>query len=139
MRPAILYPVTPEMKIHHEEQFGPIVPIVAYDGDDEIDYILKIAEEGEHAQQIAIFGRNSETISKIVDSVGAIFGKININGQCGRSPDVLPFSGRRSSAMGAVATSQALPDGVCVHVPMTPKKKQQFTVNTVPTLSVLSP
>ena len=36
--PAVLYPVTDEMAIFHEEQFGPVVPIVEYEdlrrGDD---------------------------------------------------------------------------------------------------------
>ena len=26
--PAVLYPVTPQMRVYHEEQFGPVVPIV---------------------------------------------------------------------------------------------------------------
>ena len=34
----------------------------------------------------------------LVDSLSSIVGRININVQCGRSPDVVPFSGRRSSA-----------------------------------------
>ena len=38
----------------------------------------------------------------------AIFGKINLNQQCGRSPDTLPFSGRRSSAMGTMSVTEAL-------------------------------
>ena len=37
-----------------------------------------------------------------------VFGKININSQCGRSPDTAPFSGRRSSAMGVMSVSHAL-------------------------------
>ena len=29
--PALLYPVSPEMRIFHEEQFGPVVPVVPFD------------------------------------------------------------------------------------------------------------
>jgi glyceraldehyde-3-phosphate dehydrogenase (NADP+) len=43
-----------------------------------------------------------------VDAFSAIFGKINLNQQCGRSPDTLPFSGRRSSAMGTMSVTEAL-------------------------------
>ena len=35
-------------------------------------------------------------------------GRINLNVQCSRSPDVFPFSGRRSSAMGTMSVSEAL-------------------------------
>ena len=35
-------------------------------------------------------------------------GRVNINTQCGRSPDELPFSGRRSSALGTMSVSEAL-------------------------------
>jgi glyceraldehyde-3-phosphate dehydrogenase (NADP+) len=35
-------------------------------------------------------------------------GRINVNTQCGRSPDVLPFSGRKSSALGTMSVSEAL-------------------------------
>ena len=35
-------------------------------------------------------------------------GRVNLNTQCGRSPDELPFSGRRSSALGTMSVSEAL-------------------------------
>ena len=35
-------------------------------------------------------------------------GKINVNSQCGRSPDMVPFSARRSSAMGVMSVQDAL-------------------------------
>tara|TARA_B100000524_G_C23483685_1_gene310727 strand:- start:196 stop:417 length:222 start_codon:yes stop_codon:yes gene_type:complete len=37
-----------------------------------------------------------------------VVGRININAQCGRSPDVVPFSGRRSSAQGTMSVKEAL-------------------------------
>lgn len=33
---------------------------------------------------------------------------MNINTQCGRSPDSLPFSGRRSSALGTMSITEAI-------------------------------
>lgn len=35
-------------------------------------------------------------------------GRVNLNTQCGRSPDNVPFSGRRSSALGTMSVSEAL-------------------------------
>ena len=92
MKPAILYPVNTNMKIFHEEQFGPIIPITTYKSIHEIYEYLKTTSYG---QQAAIFSKNSTTISNILDILSTVVGRININTQCGRSPDTLPFSGRR--------------------------------------------
>lgn len=107
MVPAVLYPVTPEMKIYREEQFGPIVPIATYDS---LDTIIDSGRNGIYGQQVSIFVSDKETeaATNLLDKFSTIFGKININSQCGRSPDTLPFSGRRSSAMGVMSVKHAL-------------------------------
>mmetsp|Transcript_23948 Transcript_23948/g.36998 ORF Transcript_23948/g.36998 Transcript_23948/m.36998 type:complete len:632 (-) Transcript_23948:169-2064(-) len=108
MVPAVLYPVTSTMKVYHEEQFGPVIPIVPYDTMDEI---VKYGRDSEYGQQCSIFtsdGNNANVAASLVDQFSSVFGKININSQCGRSPDTLPFSGRRSSAMGVMSVSDAL-------------------------------
>jgi glyceraldehyde-3-phosphate dehydrogenase (NADP+) len=28
--PAVLYPINKEMRVYHEEQFGPVVPILSF-------------------------------------------------------------------------------------------------------------
>jgi glyceraldehyde-3-phosphate dehydrogenase (NADP+) len=107
MVPAVLYPVTPEMDIYREEQFGPIVPIAEYDT---LDTVLDYGQNGLYGQQVSIFVSEQETKSAatLLDRFSTVFGKININSQCGRSPDTLPFSGRRSSAMGVMSVTDAL-------------------------------
>jgi glyceraldehyde-3-phosphate dehydrogenase (NADP+) len=35
-------------------------------------------------------------------------GRININTQCSRGPDTLPYSGRRSSALGTISVGESL-------------------------------
>jgi glyceraldehyde-3-phosphate dehydrogenase (NADP+) len=40
--PALLYPVSPSMRIYHEEQFGPVIPVVPFDD---------ISEAGQHLRQ----------------------------------------------------------------------------------------
>lgn len=110
MVPAVIYPVTKDMKLYHEEQFGPVVPIVTYD---DVSEVIEYAKMSKYAQQCAIF-TNSQTqqtqkqTSKIIDIFSSIFGKINLNSQCGRSPDILPFSGRRSSALGIMSVMDSL-------------------------------
>jgi len=110
MVPAVIYPVTKDMKLYHEEQFGPVVPIVTYD---DVSEVIEYAKMSKYAQQCAIFtsSTNSQTqkqTSKIIDIFSSIFGKINLNSQCGRSPDILPFSGRRSSALGIMSVMDSL-------------------------------
>ena len=43
-----------------------------------------------------------------MDTLSTVVGRININAQCGRSPDVVPFSGRRSSSQGTMSVAEAL-------------------------------
>lgn len=107
MVPAVLYPVTPEMDIYYEEQFGPIVPITEYE---DLDTVLAYGQHGQYGQQVSIFVSEEETktAAKLLDRFSTVFGKININSQCARSPDTLPFSGRRSSAMGVMSVKDAL-------------------------------
>jgi len=105
MVPAVLYPVTPDMKIYHEEQFGPIVPVATYD---DLETVLQYGRDGMYGQQVSIFGQDSVQTALLLDRFASVFGKVNLNQQCGRSPDTLPFSGRRSSAMGVMSVSEAL-------------------------------
>ena len=107
MVPAVLYPVTEDMDIYYEEQFGPIVPIATYDN---LETILEYGHGGIFGQQVSIFlsEEESETGAMLIDEFSSVFGKININSQCGRSPDTVPFSGRRSSAMGVMSVADAL-------------------------------
>ena len=59
--------------------------------------------------QAAVFTDDEDgEAAELVDALATIVGRINVNTQCQRSPDVLPFSGRRSSAMGTMSVSEAL-------------------------------
>lgn len=105
MVPAVLYPVTPDMTIYHEEQFGPLLPVAVYD---DLETVLRYGQDGQYAQQVSIFSQDADSVAVLLDRFGAVFGKLNLNAQCGRSPDTLPFSGRRSSAMGVMSVKDAL-------------------------------
>ncbi len=106
MVPAVLYNIDPTMKLYHEEQFGPIVPVVEYDS---IDEVIQYGLQGEYGQQVAIFTNDAnEDLVTMVDAFSTVYGKININGQCGRSPDSVPFSARRSSGLGVMSIEDAL-------------------------------
>lgn len=103
--PAVLYPVTPEMRVYHEEQFGPVVPVVAYrDLDTVIEYVL----DSDFGQQLSIFGNDPKQVGRLVDAFANQVGRININAQCQRGPDSFPFNGRKNSAEGTLSVDDAL-------------------------------
>ncbi|PWK29386.1 acyl-CoA reductase-like NAD-dependent aldehyde dehydrogenase [Arcicella aurantiaca] len=103
--PALLYPVTKEMKIWHEEQFGPVVPVVPFSNIQQpIDYLL----ESSHGQQVSIFGKDISQITKLMDVAVNQVSRVNINSQCQRGPDSFPFTGRKDSAEGTLSVTAAL-------------------------------
>ena len=103
--PAVLYPVNTQMRVYHEEQFGPVVPIVPYrDLETVIDYVL----ESDFGQQLSLFGTDPAEIGRLVDTFANQVGRININAQCQRGPDTFPFNGRKNSAEGTLSVHDAL-------------------------------
>jgi glyceraldehyde-3-phosphate dehydrogenase (NADP+) len=103
--PALLYPVTPSMRIYNEEQFGPVVPVVPfYDIQEVIDYVVS----SDYGQQASIFGRSPDRIAPVMDALVNQVCRININSQCQRSPDSFPFNGRKNSAEGTQSVVDAL-------------------------------
>ncbi|MCU1734953.1 MULTISPECIES: NADP-dependent glyceraldehyde-3-phosphate dehydrogenase [unclassified Pseudomonas] len=103
--PALLYPVNPAMRVYHEEQFGPVVPVVPYsDLQTVVDYVL----DSDFGQQLSLFGNDPEAIGRLVDTFANQVGRININAQCQRSPDTFPFNGRKNSAEGTLSVHDAL-------------------------------
>ena len=103
--PAVVDGVTPGMRLFSEEQFGPVVPIARFSDVAEVHKALRDSWNG---QQAALFTSSAETAAPLVDALSTIVGRININAQCGRSPDAVPFSGRRSSAMGTMSVTEVL-------------------------------
>ena len=103
--PAVLHPVNSQMRIYSEEQFGPLVPIVSYKNIEEvIDYVV----QSNFGQQLSIFGKDSKLIGHLIDEMANQVGRININAQCQRGPDVFPFNGRKDSAEGTLSVNDAL-------------------------------
>jgi len=105
LRPAVLFPVSPGMRLFREEQFGPVVPVAPFeDLQDVIDYVIG----ADHGQQVSVFGADSRRIGSLVDVLVNQVCRVNINCQCQRGPDVFPFTGRKDSAEGTLSVSDAL-------------------------------
>lgn len=103
--PALIYPVSKEMKIWEEEQFGPVVPVIAFSHIKEpIEYLI----ESSHGQQVSIFSKDVHQISDLMDVAVNQVSRVNINSQCQRGPDTFPFTGRKDSAEGTLSVTAAL-------------------------------
>lgn len=103
--PAVLYPVHHKMRVYHEEQFGPVVPILPFDEiGDPIEYMINSS----YGQQVSIFGSDPDQIARLIDPLVNQVCRVNINSQCQRGPDTFPFTGRKDSAEGTLSVSDAL-------------------------------
>lgn len=103
--PALLYPVNSSMNIYHEEQFGPVIPVVPFD---DLEEAIQYVVNSNFGQQVSIFGNDSKQISRMIDTFSNQVGRINLNAQSQRGPDSFPFNGRKDSAEGTLSVADAL-------------------------------
>ncbi|PLX49328.1 MAG: NADP-dependent glyceraldehyde-3-phosphate dehydrogenase [Desulfobulbaceae bacterium] len=105
MTPAVVYPVQPDMRLYSEEQFGPIVAISPFSTTEQVIEYVTLSDYG---QQVSIFGRDTELLAELVTPLANQVCRVNINSQCQRGPDSLPFTGRKDSAEGTLSVTDAL-------------------------------
>jgi glyceraldehyde-3-phosphate dehydrogenase (NADP+) len=103
--PAVLYPVSKDMRVFKEEQFGPVIPIVSFS---DIEEPLDDMAESNYGQQVSLFGKNIYTLSPLIDTLVNLVCRVNLNSSCQRGPDVYPFTGRKDSAYGTLSVHDAL-------------------------------
>ncbi len=103
--PALVYPVDARMRVWHEEQFGPVVPVAVFrDLEEPVRYIV----ESPFGQQVSLFGSDPVALSRLIDPLVNQVCRVNLNSQCQRGPDSFPFTGRKDSAEGTLSVSDAL-------------------------------
>ncbi|UFH34231.1 NADP-dependent glyceraldehyde-3-phosphate dehydrogenase [Flavobacterium acetivorans] len=103
--PAVLFPVNKEMRVYHEEQFGPVVPIISFK---DIQEPLNDMAESNYGQQVSLFGKDITTIAPLIDTLVNLVCRVNLNSSCQRGPDIYPFTGRKDSAVGTLSIHDAL-------------------------------
>lgn len=103
--PAVLYPVTKDMRVYQEEQFGPIIPIVPFS---DIEEPLDDMAESNYGQQVSLFGKDVYALSPLIDTLVNLVCRVNLNSSCQRGPDVYPFTGRKDSAQATLSVHDAL-------------------------------
>lgn len=103
--PSVVYPVNKEMDVYHEEQFGPIIPVISFS---DIQQPLDDMAESNYGQQVSIFGQDVKTIAPLIDTLVNLVCRVNLNSSCQRGPDVFPFTGRKDSAFSTLSVRDAL-------------------------------
>ena len=103
--PAVVSPVEETMRLYHEEQFGPVIPVVPFDHlDTPINYIIN----SNYGQQASIFASDPQVIAELIDPLVNQVCRVNLNSQCQRGPDTFPWTGRKDSAEATLSVSDAL-------------------------------
>jgi glyceraldehyde-3-phosphate dehydrogenase (NADP+) len=103
--PAVLYPVTKNMRVYEEEQFGPVVPIISFS---DIQQPLDDMAASNYGQQVSLFGEDVKTLAPLIDTLVNLVCRVNLNSSCQRGPDVYPFTGRKDSAVATLSVHDAL-------------------------------
>jgi len=103
--PAVLYPVTKDMRVYQEEQFGPVIPILSFK---DIEEPLDDMAESNYGQQVSLFGRDVYALAPLIDTLANLVCRVNLNSSCQRGPDVYPFTGRKDSAQSTLSVHDAL-------------------------------
>jgi glyceraldehyde-3-phosphate dehydrogenase (NADP+) len=103
--PAVLYPVSKDMEVYKEEQFGPVIPIITFT---DVQQVLDDMAESNYGQQVSVFGENAESLAPLFDVLVNLVCRVNLNSSCQRGPDVFPFTGRKDSAFSTLSVRDAL-------------------------------
>ncbi|WP_425237191.1 NADP-dependent glyceraldehyde-3-phosphate dehydrogenase [Ulvibacterium sp.] len=103
--PAVLHPVTKDMRVYKEEQFGPVIPVVSFS---DIQEPLDDMAESNYGQQVSLFGKDVYALAPLIDTLVNLVCRVNLNSSCQRGPDVYPFTGRKDSAQSTLSVYDAL-------------------------------
>ena len=104
MRPAVVYPVTPGMRLDHEEQFGPLLAVARFG---HVDEVLDWQRRSPFGQQAAVWGPLS-TAAPVVRQLARFVARVNYNDVCQRGPDSFGFTATDKSGFGVLSLREAL-------------------------------
>lgn len=104
MRPAVVAEVTSAMQLFHTEQFGPIVPVAAFD---HADHVLDWQRRSPFGQQAGVWGTPASA-RPVVRKLTRFVSRVNFNDVCQRGPDSFGFSATDKSGFGTLSLREAL-------------------------------
>lgn len=101
--PTVLSKVTPGMRIYHEETFGPVVPVVTVQSDEDA---IAAANDTEYGLSAGIITRDQWRGMRIAEQVQT--GMAHINDSSVNDEPWIPFGGVKHSGVGRHGGTQAI-------------------------------
>lgn len=101
-QPTVITNVTPEVTVHNEEVFGPVMPVLSFD---DIDEAIAQANATDYGLAAYVFTRDLATAFKVSEELE--FGMIGINDWFPSTPEA-PFGGFKQSGLGREAGSEGI-------------------------------
>ena len=108
--PTVLADVNHEMRIMHEETFGPVLPIMPFDSEDEA---VRLANDSEYGLAASIFTRNSDRGERVARRIHAGTVMVNDVISCFGISEA-PHGGVKASGIGRAHGRFGLEEMVCV-------------------------
>lgn len=103
MQPALLDGIAANMRIYHEETFGPLASIMRVHDAEEA---VSIANDSEFGLNAAIFSSDLDSAQAIADRLE--YGVVQINGPTVHDDPSMPFGGMKNSGYGRFGGEQAI-------------------------------
>ncbi len=94
IEPTVVVGLTNEARVAREEIFGPVLTVIAHDGDDDA---VRIANDSPYGLSGTVFGGDPERAQAVANRMRV--GTVNVNGGVWYSADV-PFGGYKQSGVG---------------------------------------
>lgn len=101
--PTVLADITPEMNIFHEETFGPIIPLIPFETDQEL---IELANNSIYGLAAYVFSQNMKRAKAIVDALE--YGTIAVNDISASDMAQAPTGGMKESGIGREGGRQGL-------------------------------
>ena len=95
MPATLLDHVTPEMRIYHEESFGPVKPVVRVNGEAEA---IRVANDNAYGLSAAVFTKDTARGWRVAQRIDS--GICHINGPTVHDEAQMPFGGTKASGWG---------------------------------------
>ncbi len=93
--PTVLTDVTPEMRVYHEESFGPLIAIVPVEGPDEA---VRVANDTEYGLAASVFSANVPFALELAQRIES--GICHVNDTTVHDEPQMPFGGVKASGWG---------------------------------------